>query len=1140
MANYDIGARVGFDGMQDARNQLRLLNGDIKALGSALTAEIGKMDDAGKAANDYKKQHELLSTQVERYKEKIEVLNKSLGEQKNKQEEAKKALEAAKAEFGENSDEATKAENAYVKASASVNNLATQLNNTTIAMQSAQKQLSEIGNSAIDAGSKIQKAGENISSAGDKITKAGGAIAPVSLAATAGLTASAKAAIDFEGAFAGVEKTVDGTTGQLEGLRRGIIDMSKEIPSSTTEISAVAEAAGQLGIQTDNVLGFTKVMIDMGNSTNLSAESAATSLARFANITQMSQTDFDRLGSVIVSLGNNFATTESEIVDMALRLAGAGKQLGMTESDILALAASLSSVGIEAEAGGSAISKVIVNMQLAVEKGGESLNDFAAVAGMTAKEFKEAFKKDATGALNTFIKGLSDTEGSGKSAIKVLDDMGITEVRMRDALLRSANASGLLSGAIEMGNTAWKENNALTEEANKRYGTTASQIGIAKNRIIEAARSTGEQLLPTIASLAEKVGSAADKFASLDDNTKETIVQVVALTAVASPAISMLGKITSTVGSVTTGVGGMVKKFGEAYQSTSSLGGAITKFIGPQGLFLLGATAAVALGVAIHNKMREPIEEANESLKTLGGAMTDFHGELSSGQSRLSDYSSGFSHLTEEQDNARNSMAEIQTKINEILHKAIIDRKTLTEDDIQNLENYYQQMRELSERELELERVKTKSLVNESVRRAGQNAASLEAYKATSISQIATLAEQVEKEKGYIEQQHGYILTGYQNRLEIGELTKEEYNSLAAAEDKSYQERLATTQSYLGQAYEAYSAGYTNRLMQDEGFAASMAELQLATETSNAEHQAKLLAIEDDAQMEFGDKYIARWHAEKKHEEDMAAIWNKLTQSMSEEQQEQLSNMLVFAAETELNGGEISKETEDVVSAILDNWDDLPEESKDTMKNTLEPMFDRMEKDSPELLEKAYSIGDGIISNLREALGVHSPSKKTREALQYVMEGAELGLADREEPLLSKARGIAQSIISTISNAFKIKSPSRVMREMFGYVGEGMELGLEDERTSIVGTMESIGNEAMDAMKAALSAKITPNLELNAKAALASAQALDWTAHTLPAAATTNNTKNLTINQTNNWDGGTSRNVAATTRALNRSLGELI
>src|SRR5690606_27244928 len=138
-----------------------------------------------------------------------------------------------------------------------------------------------------------------------------------------------KASIDFESAFAGVRKTVDATESEFSALSQGIRDMSKEVPSSATAIAGIAEAAGQLGIETPNILSFTRTMVDLGEATNMTGDEAATALARFANITQMPQTEFSRLGSVIVALGNNLATTESEIVQFGLRLAGAGSQAGM-------------------------------------------------------------------------------------------------------------------------------------------------------------------------------------------------------------------------------------------------------------------------------------------------------------------------------------------------------------------------------------------------------------------------------------------------------------------------------------------------------------------------------------------------------------------------------------------------------------------------------------------------------------------------------------------------------------------------------------------------------------------------------------------------------------------------------------------
>src|SRR5690606_8832413 len=112
-------------------------------------------------------------------------------------------------------------------------------------------------------------------------------------------------AIDFETAFAGVRKTVDATESEFAELETGIREMAKEIPVAATEIAGVAEAAGQLGIEKENILEFTRTMVDLGVATNMSSDQAATSLARLANITQMPQSEFDRLGSTIVELGNN-------------------------------------------------------------------------------------------------------------------------------------------------------------------------------------------------------------------------------------------------------------------------------------------------------------------------------------------------------------------------------------------------------------------------------------------------------------------------------------------------------------------------------------------------------------------------------------------------------------------------------------------------------------------------------------------------------------------------------------------------------------------------------------------------------------------------------------------------------------------
>lgn len=328
------------------------------------------------------------------------------------------------------------------------------------------------------------------------------ALAGAATAVGAAMALSVRASISYESAFTGVVKTVDATQEQLAALSRGFIELSKTIPVSANELAKIGEVAGQLGIKQENILSFTRVIADLGKTTNLSTEEAATSLARLANILQTPQDSFDRLGSTIVALGNNFATTESEIVSMGLRLAGAGEQVGLTESQVLALAAGLSSVGIEAESGGSAFSRVLIDMSQAVQTNSDELKVFAAVAGQTADQFANSFKTDASGALLEFIKGLDNASKSGKNVFEILDVLNLSEIRVRDALLRASSASDTFTNAIKVGSQAWSDNNALTKEAETRYGTTESKLNILQNQIFATAKEIGDNLTPGVEALA--------------------------------------------------------------------------------------------------------------------------------------------------------------------------------------------------------------------------------------------------------------------------------------------------------------------------------------------------------------------------------------------------------------------------------------------------------------------------------------------------------------------------------------------------------------------------------------------------------------------------------------------------------------
>ena len=460
-------------------------------------------------------------------------------------------------------------ENAEDKNTNAIKKKRNELTNAEVKLENYKNKIKDIENQLNNTGKKIEEFGTKVENIGNKIEGAGKKLSAFSIATGSALVGCAKSAIDFEDAFTGVEKTVDGTEEQMAELKQGIRDMAKEIPSTTTEISAVAEAAGQLGIKTEDILSFTRVMIDLGNSTNVSAEEAASSLAKFANVTKMSAKDYDKLGSTIVALGNNFATTEADIIEMAQNLASTGTQVGMSQSDIMALATALSSVGLEAQAGGTAFSKALTKMQIAVETNSDNLKDWADVAGMSVNEFADLFKKDATKALEAFIKGLSECGGETESAIKVLDEMGITETRMRDALLRSANASEVFTKAIKLGSEAWEDNTALTNEANKRYETLKSKITIAMNKVKDIAITLGNKLMPSIEKIIDKIEDLTNWFANLTDEQVDWIVKIGLTVTAISPLLTIVGKLTSTIGSG-------IKTLGNFTQAIGVMRGSVT------------------------------------------------------------------------------------------------------------------------------------------------------------------------------------------------------------------------------------------------------------------------------------------------------------------------------------------------------------------------------------------------------------------------------------------------------------------------------------------------------------------------------------------------------------------------------------
>lgn len=407
-----------------------------------------------------------------------------------------------------------------------------ELSETNRQLRTAQSAWTAAGKALTEFGDRCQKIGKSAEQLGKTLTRT--VTTPI-----VGLgTAAVKASLDFESSFAYVRKTVNGTEADFDTLAAASKRMSTEIATSTDEINKVMATGGQLGIATEHIEEFARVMIDLSNaSTDLDADTAATQLAKFANIMGTSQSQFSNIGSTIAMLGNNFATTEAPIAEMAMRIAGAGKQVGLTEAQVLGLATALSSVGIQAQAGGSSISKALINMEVAATTGGDALTDFARVCGITEKQFVEQWKSDPIRVFQLFIERLSQMSDEGIGAVATLDEIGISEIRLRDTMLRAVNATELFANAQNMAVQAWEENTALADKANVRYNTTASKLTNLKNKAVLFAQTLGDDLRPTLDKIIEGVNGFIDKLGGLDSAQRQQIIRIAAIAAATGPLI---------------------------------------------------------------------------------------------------------------------------------------------------------------------------------------------------------------------------------------------------------------------------------------------------------------------------------------------------------------------------------------------------------------------------------------------------------------------------------------------------------------------------------------------------------------------------------------------------------------------------
>lgn len=484
---------------------------------------------------------------------------------KSKVSELKAELEIARETMGEDSDEAKRLEEALSDALNAAKNagmvdeyreLQVQLRETEAASRGMKSALVEdlqsVGTAAVNAAIEI----------GNLMKQVGSAVIDAST--------------EVDAAYRDMRKTVDGTEEQYQELYDAAMKYSQTHVTSADTMLEMEALAGQVGVAADELQNFAEVAANLDVATDIDAETIALQMGQIANVmSDLDPKNIQGFGDALVDLGNNMPAQESAIMQISQRLSSVADVAGMSTPEVLGWAAAIASTGQRSEAAATGISSTITQIQSAVSNGGDSLNSFAEIVGMTADEFKEAWGEDASGVLRKFIGEIDKLDDE---AIAKLEDLGIEGVRKTQTLLGLAKTVENVDKAIDISQGAWDRyasgnpvegiGEAAQEASRKAEGFSGSMAKM-KNSAQVLAASLGDYLLPYIDKATEIIQKLTDYIDNMDEGSKH-----------AAAAFGILASSIATVYPIASTVFGVFAKFfgGLRKLAVTSIGGVINAF----------------------------------------------------------------------------------------------------------------------------------------------------------------------------------------------------------------------------------------------------------------------------------------------------------------------------------------------------------------------------------------------------------------------------------------------------------------------------------------------------------------------------------------------------------------------------------
>lgn len=1032
---YDIGPKIGIDGEAEYRKQINNLIVQTKTLGTEMKVVTSEFRDNANSQEALTKKNEVLNKQIETQSKKLDLL--------------KGMLEKSTKLYGEADTKTLQWKQTVNQAQSELNNLQSELSGNT-------KKLEEMESELEDTSDSLKETKESAEKAAGGFTVMKGALADLAADSMKKIISGAK---DMVSSYDDAATKMQGQTGATAKEMEKYKDVMEEVYAGGygENLEEVAEAMSEVKKQTKEVdpsslKDMTQYAMDLQQTFDFDV---AESIRTVNQLTKQFGITNEEAFDIIVSGAQNGLNQNDNLLDTLNEYSPKFKAIGMSANDMYNMLLSGAEKGI-----------------FDIDKLGDAINEFSirVLDGSdTTKHAFQALGMDADEMANRFSQGGETAKAAFKETVNALE--GIEDPLQRNTI------------GVELFGTMWEDTGG---EALLALGDIQDGVDNTKGAIKKLDEVNADNLSNKFSVLGRNIEQEIvypimeDAYPAIEkvvDFTIENLDEIIPLAKTAGAAVAAIFVVNKASQFITSmkNITGTIKTFTTAAKGASAASTAMDvgmgASIGKMGKFGLAAgvagTAVVVLGDQISDLINDDIDRYNaavgfqeEALKGMAAGANNWATAMQSATGYLDSFNSTLFATTEEQQALSDNMQEVQNGITTICRTATEERRGYTEGEITQLDEYFTKLNELQDQQYQIEEQKMEAISQAAMGYAQNQNVSYEKYQETAANWMETAQQQKDAMLQMIDDQTIQEIALLNQRYgDQATMTNEayanEYNALITSADSK---REAIEQN-MTDLYGAYANGYSKISDQTSIFTQGEYETRQSLKTAMDTFNMEMKNIQDTYAENSKEYQDAVADATERHKDLMEQIWANILGNMTSSQAGQLTSWLQMVADAQMHGAELDQSTSTMVSTLITTFGELPEKTKDTVKDTITPMLDGLKEAEPQLYSASQDDANSVIKALEDALEINSPSRVVRRIFGYAGEGGVLGLKDKESDVNRAAYDMADSAIGTMEDYDLYNSAKSIGSKM----GQGMESGISGAVQGVVDMAAGMVNSALNA-----------------------------------------------------------------------------